>query len=141
MAGISHATKAEIEAAAIRVVLHQINDCGLPEWQGFRADDLHDRNLGFDVLALRQGKQIRIEIKSHLRQASSVFVTSGEWNESRKRTKGLPTDTWELWNVENIAADAGTVRITRYSYLPDEARTRESGYWVDLTACASDSIQ
>ena len=70
-----------------------------------------------------------------------MFVTQKEWQESRQRDRLAPDDKWELWNVENLAVDAGMVRITRYSYLPDEARTRESGYWVDLSACASESIQ
>jgi hypothetical protein len=140
LAGVSQATKAEIEDAATKIVLHQINSKGLPEWQGFRADDLRHRNLGFDVLAMKQGKQIRIEIKSHLRQATSVFVTSKEWQESRKNSKGPPTDHWELWNVENLAGDtAGMVRITRYRHLPEDARSREVGYWVDLSACASEA--
>jgi hypothetical protein len=142
LAGVSQATKAEIEAAATKIVLHQINSKGSPEWQGFRADDLRHRNLGFDVLAMKQGKQIRIEIKAHLRQAASVFVTKNEWDESRKHSKGPPDDHWELWNVENLAGDTGgKVRITRYRYLPEDARSREVGYWVDLNKCASESIQ
>lgn len=142
LAGVSQTTKAEIEDAATKIVLHQVNSKGLPEWQGFRADDLRHRNLGFDVLATKQGKQIRIEIKAHLRQAASVFVTRKEWDESRKHSEGPPADHWELWNVENLAGDtAGKVRITRYRYLPEDARSREVGYWVDLSACASESIQ
>lgn len=142
LAGVSQATKAEIEDAATKIVLHQINSRGSSEWQGFRADDLRHRNLGFDVLAMKQGKQIRIEIKAHLRQAASVFVTKNEWDESRKHSKGPPEDHWELWNVENLAGDtAGKVRITRYRYLPEDARSREVGYWVDLNACHSESVQ
>ena len=52
----------------------------------------------------------------------------------------MSEDHWELWNVENLAADAGKLRVTRYSYLPDQARTRESGFWVDLSACSSEAI-
>ncbi len=117
---------------------HGYMGLGLPEWQGFRADDFHRRNLGFDVYAEKQGRVIRIEIKAHLREASSVFITSNERQESKKQPKAPPEDHWELWNVENLAGDApGRVRITRYRHLPEDA-FRESGYWVDLKSCHSE---
>ncbi len=139
MAGISHATKADIEEAAVQVIKRQFQKRA--DLREFKFLDRRQENCGYDVHAAKPGRVIRIEIKAHLREVKSVFVTQKEWQESRRRNRLAADDRWELWNVENLAADAGTVRITRYSYLPDEARTRESGYWVDLTACASESIQ
>ena len=139
MAGLTHATKMEIEEAAVQVVLRQFHL--VPGLRDFKAHDERKRNHGYDVLAIKQGHALRIEIKAHLREAKSVFVTQKEWQQSRQRNGLAANDRWELWNVENLAADAGKVRITRYNNLPDEARTRESGYWVDLNACHSESAQ
>jgi hypothetical protein len=139
MAGISQATKADIEEAAVQVIKRQFQKrADLKEYNFL---DRRQDNCGYDVHVAKPGRVIRIEIKAHLREAKSVFVTQKEWQESRQRDRLAADDKWELWNVENLAADAGTVRITRYNYLPNEARTRESGYWVDLSACASESIQ
>ena len=106
--------------------------------------DRRKDNCGYDIHAAKAGHVLRIEIKSHLREAKSVFVTQKEWQESRQRNNWAADDRWELWNVENLAesfaGDASKVRTTRYSYLPEEARTRESGYWVDLSACSSEII-
>jgi hypothetical protein len=103
--------------------------------------DERKRNHGYDLLAIKPGHVLRIEIKAHLREAKSVFVTLKEWKQSKERNGLADDDRWELWNVENLAADTGKVRITRYSKLPDSARTREAGYWVDLNACHSESVQ
>jgi hypothetical protein len=138
MASLTHATKAELEGAAVNIVMRLFKQ--RPELTGFTVLDLRSRNLGFDLHAEKPGKSIRIEVKAHLRQAQSVFVTANEWRQSRQRSLGPPEDHWELWNVENLAADAGKVCVTRYSYFPDQARTRESGFWVDLSACSSDAI-
>ena len=139
MAGISQATKADIEEAAVQVIRRQFQRRA--DLQEYKFLDRRQDNCGYDVHVAKPGRVIRIEIKAHLRDAKSVFVTQKEWQESRQRDRLAPDDKWELWNVENLAVDAGMVRITRYSYLPEEARTRESGYWVDLSACASESIQ
>ena len=139
MTSISQATKADIEEAAAQVIKRQFQMRS--ELREFNFLDRRRDNCGYDVHAAKPGRVIRIEIKAHLREAKSVFVTQKEWQESRQRNRHAADDTWELWNVENLAADAGTVRITRYRNLPDEARTRESGYWVDLSVCSSESIQ
>ena len=139
LAGISQATKAAIEEAAVQVIMRQFER--IPGLRDFKPHDERKRNHGYDILALKPGHALRIEIKAHLREAKSVFVTQKEWQQSRQRNGLAADDRWELWNVENLAADAGKVRITRYSYLPDEARTREVGYWVDLNACHSESVR
>lgn len=139
MAGISHATKAEIENVAVQIVMRQFQR--VPGLREFKVHDERKQNHGYDVLAIKPGLALRIEIKAHLREAKSVFVTQKEWQQSRQRNGLAADDRWELWNVENLAADAGKVRITRYGHLPDEARTRETGYWVDLNACHSESLQ
>ena len=139
MAGISHATKTDLEEAAVQLVKQQF--VTRPELRGLNFLDRRKDNCGYDVHAAKPGRVIRIEIKAHFREAKSVFVTQKEWQESRHRNRLAADDRWELWNVENLAADAGRVRITRYSDLPDEARTRESGYWVDLNVCHSLPVQ
>lgn len=139
MAGISHATKADLEEAAVQLIKQQFQT--RPDLRGLNFLDRRKHNCGYDVHAAKPGRVIRIEIKAHFREAKSVFVTQKEWQESRLRNRLAADDRWELWNVENLAADAGRVRITRYSDLPDEARTRESGYWVDLNACHSLPVQ
>ena len=139
MSGLSQATKAELEEAAVQVIKRQFER--VAELRDFKLHDERKRNHGYDLLAIKQGHVLRIEIKSHLREAKSVFVTQKEWHQSRQRNGLAADDSWELWNVENLAADAGKVRITRYRYLPDEARTREVGYWVDLNSCHSESVQ
>jgi hypothetical protein len=138
LAGISQATKAAIEDAAVKIIMRQFER--VPGLRDFKPHDERKRNHGYDILALKPGHARRIEIKAHLREVKSVFVTQKEWQQSRQRNGLAADDRWELWNVENLAADAGRVRITRYSYLPDEARTREVGYWVDLTACSALNI-
>lgn len=136
LAGVSQATKADIEEAAVRVVMRQFET--RPDLRTFNKPiDRRKENKGYDVYAAKPGQVLRIEIKAHLRESKSVFVTQNEWKDSRRSTKD---DRWELWNVENLAVDAGKVRITRYSNLPPEA-FRESGYWVDLSTCTSESIQ
>ncbi len=139
MASISQATKAELEERAVQVIRRQFER--VAALREFRLLDVRKRNLGYDLFAAKTGHALRIEIKSHLGEAKSVFVTQKEWHQSRLRDGLSKDDRWELWNVENLAADAGKVCITRYRYLPEEARTRESGYWVDLTACHSESVQ
>jgi hypothetical protein len=139
MAGVPASKKAELEEIAVQIIKRQFQ-----QNPGLRSFNLHDerkQNHGYDLLAIKSHEVIRIEIKAHLREAKSVFVTQKEWQQSKQRNNLATNDKWELWNVENIAADAGKVRITRYSYLPDEARTRESGYWVDLSLCSSQSVQ
>lgn len=139
MASISQATKTDIEEAAVQVIKRQFQQRA--DLREFNFLDRRQDNCGYDIHAAKPGRVIRIEIKAHLREAKSVFVTQKEWQESRQRNRLAANDRWELWNVENLAANAGKVRITRYGYLPDEARTRESGYWVDLSACSSETIQ
>ena len=88
----------------------------IPGLRDFKPHDERKRNHGYDILALKPGHALRIEIKAHLREAKSVFVTQKEWQQSRQRNGLAADDRWELWNVENLATDAGKVRITRYSY-------------------------
>jgi hypothetical protein len=139
MAGVSHAKKTEIEEMAVQIIKRQFQRN--PALRDFKLHDERLRNNGYDLLAIKASEALRIEIKAHFREAKSVFVTQKEWQQSKQRNGLAADDKWELWNVENLAADAGKVRITRYSYLPDEARTRESGYWVDLNACQSEPMQ
>ncbi len=133
LAKLPQASKLDIEQKAVELVLRQFGM--IHSLRDFKVHDERKRNLGYDLIAAKPGRVLRVEIKAHLREAKSVFVTQREWQQSKQRDQMSSDDKWELWNVENLAADAGKVRITRYSVLPDSARTRESGYWVDLNSC------
>lgn len=132
MASISQATKTEIEEAAVHVILQQF--ATRPDLILFsKPIDRRKENKGYDIYTAKPGQVLRIEIKAHLRESKSVFLTQKEWQASRHST---PENRWELWNVENLASEAGHVRVTRYSHIPRDA-LRESGYWIDLNACHS----
>ncbi|TAL02844.1 MAG: DUF3883 domain-containing protein [Verrucomicrobia bacterium] len=134
---MSPKSKAELEERAVQIVRHQFQK--LPELREFNLIDRRKDSCGYDLHAAKPGRVLRIEIKAHAREAKSVFVTKKEWDESRHRNRLAPDDRWELWNVENIAGETGNVQITRYFDLPETARSREVGYWVDLNACQSES--
>ena len=134
---VSQATKAEIEETAVQLILRQFKIH--PELSSFNSPiDRRKENKGYDLYAAKPGQVLRIEIKAHLRESKSVFVTQGEWQECKRIAQ--PEDRWELWNVENLAADAGQVRITRYRRFPKDA-LRDSGYWIDLTKCQSEAMR
>jgi hypothetical protein len=137
MTRVSPKSKAELEERAVQIIKHQFQK--LPELKDFNLTDRRKDSCGYDLHAAKPGRVLRIEIKAHAREAKSVFVTKKEWDESRHRNRLAGDDRWELWNIENIAGETGNVQITRYFNLPEEARSREVGYWVDLNACQSES--
>ena len=130
-------SKAELEERAVQIIRYQFQKH--PDLKGFNLTDRRKDSCGYDIHAAKPGRVLRIEIKAHAREAKSVFVTKKEWDESRLRNRLTTDDRWELWNVENIASETGKARITRYLNLPQEARSHEVGYWVDLNACQSES--
>ena len=86
---------------------------------------------------MKSGEALKIEVKSHAQRASSVFVTQREWEEYLK-TRNVEGQSWELWNVENLAKTSGPrPTIQRIGYIPESA-TSESGYWVDLGECSQE---
>lgn len=134
LASVSQHRKSEIEDMAVRHVLRQLQV--RPEFRGFHAVDVRRSNHGYDLFVHGPARTgLRIEIKAHQSEATVVFITKGEWDESRRQAH-YP---WELWNVSNLAS-GDRVRIDRYLCVPDEAIIRESGYWVDLTKCGSQPV-
>ena len=136
---VSSKSKAELEERAMEIIKHQFQKRS--DLREFKLLDRRKECCGYDLHAAKPGRVLRIEIKAHAGEAKSVFVTTREWDESRKRNRLAADDRWELWNVENVAGETSMARITRYPHLPEEARSREVGYWVDLNACHSESVQ
>ena len=94
-------------------------------------DVSHKREYGHDFLMKWRGSGLRIEVKGHSGDESTVVFTPTELTEARKRTS---TYRWELWNVTNLASRK-PVMITRYSAVPDGAIIRETGVRVALSRC------
>lgn len=136
---MSQVSKAELEDLAVEIVKRHFQTH--PDLRGFNFLDRRRERCGYDIHAAELGRVLRIEIKAHSGEAISVFVTKSEWDASRERNRRAPDDKWELWNIENIAANAGKVRITRYPHLPGHTRTHEAGYWVDLSRCHPEADQ
>ena len=96
------------------------------------------RSPGYDLLAVKPGDTLKVEVKAHAGEASRVFVTQREWGEYLK-TCGGSGEAWELWNVENLAKASGKGRtIQRVRHIPKSAM-KESGYWIDLNQCSQES--
>lgn len=101
---------------------------------GYRVTPMSQRNPGFDLKAEKPGDTLKVEVKAHAGEASSVFVTQREWEEHLK-TRDVSGQAWELWNVENLAKASGKKpTIQRVRHIPKSAM-KESGYWIDLNQC------
>jgi hypothetical protein len=101
---------------------------------GYAVTAMSQRNPGFDLKAEKPGDTLKVEVKAHAGEASSVFVTQREWEEHLK-TRGVSGQAWELWNVENLAKSSGkNPTIQRVRHIPKSAM-KESGYWIDLSQC------
>lgn len=102
---------------------------------GYKVTAMSQRNPGFDLKAEKPGDTLKIEVKAHAGEASSVFITQREWEE-HLRTRGISGEAWELWNVQNLAKGLGKKpTIQRVRHIPKLAM-RESGYWIDLNQCS-----
>jgi hypothetical protein len=101
---------------------------------GYTVTPMSKHNPGFDLKAEKPGGILKVEVKAHGGNASSVFVTQREWEEYL-RTRDLSGQAWELWNVENLAKSFGKKpTIQRVRHIPKSAK-KESGYWIDLNQC------
>ena len=99
---------------------------------------MDQRSPGYDLLAQKPGDTLKVEVKAHSGESTSVFVTQREWQEYKK-TRGRVGEKWELWNVENLAMDSGKQpSVTPIRHIPNSA-LKESGYWIDLSQCSSAS--
>ena len=101
---------------------------------GYKVTAMSQRNPGFDLMAEKLGDTLKVEVKAHAGEASSVFVTQREWEE-HLRSRDVNGQAWELWNVENLAKSSGKKpTIQRVRQIPKSAM-KESGYWIDLNQC------
>jgi len=86
---------------------------------------------GFDLKATKGSAELLIEVKGHRTTSSVADLTVRQLNEYYKYRE---SKKWQLWNVENLAEDAGPVRISPYVFIPDEA-LRGKQFSVDLHKC------
>ena len=101
---------------------------------GYTVTPMGQRSPGYDLLAVKPGDTLKVEVKAHAGEASSVFITQREWEEHLK-TRSASGEAWELWNVENLAKSSGkNPTIQRVRHIPKLAM-KESGYWIDLSQC------
>jgi hypothetical protein len=101
---------------------------------GYTVTPMGQRSPGYDLLAVKPGDTLKVEVKAHADEASSVFITQREWEEHLK-TRSASGEAWELWNVENLAKSSGkNPTIQRVRHIPKSAM-KESGYWIDLSQC------
>lgn len=129
---LSRAEKNELEDRAIKKATEVLKS-SRPEWgTGYdEVEDVHDRNLGYDLHAKRRtGESLRVELKAHRGAAKKVNVTRKEWKEFMRQTL---SDHWELWNVELL--DGDEIVMTRHNKIPSHA-LEPSAYWIDLNECS-----
>ena len=102
---------------------------------GFSIEQMPQKNPGFDIRAMKEGVELRIEVKSHLHHATVVDVTHREYQEYLHQQDY----SWELWNVDHLVEeDSVPVTITRYDRIPDDALNTRT-YRVDLKRCKKSS--
>jgi hypothetical protein len=88
------------------------------EKEGYVVEEMPFDNPGFDLRVVKPGEELRVEVKAHAGQASTVEITQRQYREYLSQQG----HRWELWNVEHLDEnDAKPVTITRYSNIPDEA--------------------
>ena len=98
---------------------------------GYIVEHMPQDNPGFDLKAIKEGEELRVEVKGHTGRATVVDVTQREY----KEYLGQEDYRWELWNVEHLSQDdAAPVTITRYIDIPDSALDVRT-YRVDLKKC------
>lgn len=134
LASISAETKADLEGIGREFAANELRHLG------YEVEPMGQQNPGFDLRGYKPGHTIKVEVKSHAREASSVFVTKRE-REEYDATHVAKGETWELWNVENVAKSSGNVpTIQRIGHIPDSA-WKESGYWLDLSQCSQEPLK
>ncbi len=131
LASVSKESKAALEERGREFAAKMLNE------MGYETEIMGIQNPGFDVRGKKPGHLLKVEVKSHAREANSVFMTQRECDEYLT-TLGVSGETWELWNIENLAKASGkTPTIQRIGHIPESAR-KESGYWVDLGQCSQE---
>lgn len=130
LTSVSSESKTALEECGREFAVNKLEELGYK-----KVEQMGPQNPGFDLRAFRPGDTLKVEVKSHAREASNVFISQREYEEYRK-TLGIDGETWELWNVENLAKSSGkTPTIQRVGHIP-ESTMKENGYWVDLSQCS-----
>ena len=108
------------------------------ETNGYQVEQMPQFNAGFDMRAIKEGECLLIELKAHSHTAKIVDLTASELREHERCNRtGSSGKRWELWNVENLAADAtAEIRITRYDSIADDA-FKARILSLDLRLCSS----
>ena len=102
---------------------------------GYTVEHMPRDNPGFDLRAIKEGKELRVEVKAHIGRATVVDVTQREY----KEYLGQGEYRWELWNIEHLSQnDTVSVAIARYDCIPDNALDVRT-YRVDLKRCQAPS--
>lgn len=124
---LTDAEKAELEETGRTLAVRELKS------KGFSVEKMLQSNPGFDLRAMKEGDELRIEVKAHSGRATVVDVTRREYKEYREQHEhGYH---WELWNVEHLAEDDSySVVITRYDQIPDDALVART-FRVDLKKC------
>jgi hypothetical protein len=131
LASVSKESKAALEERGREFAAKMLKE------MGYAVEIMGSLNPGFDVRGKKPGHILKVEVKSHAREANIVFMTQRECDEYLN-TLGASGETWELWNIENLAKASGkTPTIQRIGHIPESAR-KESGYWVDLGQCSQE---
>jgi hypothetical protein len=131
LSSTSAENKADLETCARNFAARKLKE----DLRYTTVEQMGQGNPGFDLRAVKPGHTLKVELKSHAREASSVFITQREYEEYQT-TLGRGGEAWELWNVENLAKSSGkTPTIQRIGHIPESA-TKENGYWVDLRQCS-----
>lgn len=118
--------KKELEEKGRKFAIHAL------EREGYSVEPKEPDNPGYDLLAKKDGDELRVEVKAHKGGTAYVDLTHREYTEYRNQ-QGY---RWELWNVEHLAEqDRKSVRITPYDGIPEEA-CQVQAYRVNLRKCS-----
>jgi hypothetical protein len=129
LTGASAESKAALEKCGREFAIKELKR------MGYEIEVMGQQNPGFDLRAVKPGKILKVEVKSHARETANVFISQREYEEYLKKL-GASGETWELWNVENLAKHSmKSPTIQRIGHIPESAM-KESGYWVDLHQCS-----
>ena len=133
LSSVSAESKTALEERGREFAINKLKELGYK-----KVEPMGLQNPGFDLRAFKPGDTLKVEVKSHAREASIVFVSQREYEEYLT-TLGVNGETWELWNVENLAKSSGkTPTIQRVVHIPESAM-KENGYWVKLSQCSQET--
>jgi hypothetical protein len=103
------------------------------ENQGYAVEEMPQENPGFDLRAIKDSNELRVELKAHLSKGSVIELTARQYKEYLDQEQG--GYEWQLWNVEYLEKSQMTIRITPYSSIPEDALDSKT-FRVDLKRCS-----